>query len=256
MKILVAEDDQLTRRGLVEVLEAEGYETVEAADGAEALTLFDATEPDVVCLDIMMPVIDGYEVCRRLRARPSDVPVLFISAKSEEIDKVVGLELGADDFLTKPFGIKEVVARIRAVTRRVVAARTHGRSRRGAPRASGWPISRSLPDELRARRGDEVDRSEPARDQDPPSAPRPRRQGARSQHHLQRLLGAGLSALEPDPRPDHLPAPQADRARSELAADHHHGARGGLSLPAGPASVEIAERLELLLGGGVEFGAR
>ena len=86
MKILVAEDDRLTRRGLVEVLEAEGYETVEAADGAEALALFDQVEPDVVCLDIMMPEIDGYEVCRRLRARPSDVPVLFISAKYEEID--------------------------------------------------------------------------------------------------------------------------------------------------------------------------
>ena len=116
MKILVAEDDLLTRRALVEVLEAEGYDTVEAADGAEALALFDRAAPDVVCLDIMMPEIDGYEVCRRLRARPSDVPVLFISAKSEEIDKVVGLELGADDFLTKPFGIREVVARILATT--------------------------------------------------------------------------------------------------------------------------------------------
>ena len=155
MKILVAEDDRLTRRGLVEVLEAEGYETVEAADGAEALTLFDATLPDVVCLDIMMPVIDGYEVCRRLRARPSDVPVLFISAKSEEIDKVVGLELGADDFLTKPFGIKEVVARIRAVTRRAVAARAQGGT---AASSAGFRMAdlEILPDELRARRGEEL----------------------------------------------------------------------------------------------------
>ena len=155
MKILVAEDDRLTRRGLVEVLEAEGYETVEAADGAEALALFDRFEPDVVCLDIMMPEIDGYEVCRRLRARPSDVPVLFISAKSEEIDKVVGLELGADDFLTKPFGIKEVVARIRAVTRRCLATRARSETSVGSEPFRMADIE-VTPDELRARRGDRV----------------------------------------------------------------------------------------------------
>lgn len=153
MKILVAEDDLLTRRALVEVLEAEGYETVEAADGAEALALFDRVAPDVVCLDIMMPEIDGYEVCRRLRARPSDVPVLFISAKSEEIDKVVGLELGADDFLTKPFGIREVVARIRAVTRRWLA--TKASSEPSPDSEPFWMADLEvLPDELRARRGD------------------------------------------------------------------------------------------------------
>ncbi len=153
MKILVAEDDLLTRRGLVEVLEAEGYETVEAADGAQALALFDQAAPDVVCLDIMMPEVDGYEVCRRLRARPSDVPVLFISAKSEEIDKVVGLELGADDFLTKPFGVKEVVARIRAVTRRWLATRAASES---SPASAPFWLAELevLPDELRARRGD------------------------------------------------------------------------------------------------------
>ena len=153
MKILVAEDDLLTRRALVEVLEAEGYDTVEAADGAEALALFDRAAPDVVCLDIMMPEIDGYEVCRRLRARPSDVPVLFISAKSEEIDKVVGLELGADDFLTKPFGIREVVARIRAVTRRWLA--TKASSEPSPDSEPFWMADLEvLPDELRARRGD------------------------------------------------------------------------------------------------------
>jgi DNA-binding response OmpR family regulator len=152
VKILVAEDDRLTRRGLVEVLEAEGYQTFQAADGAEALELFDRVAPDLVCLDIMMPVIDGYEVCRRLRARSESVPVIFISAKSEEIDTVVGLELGADDFLTKPFGIREVVARIRAVTRRFRAAQA------GAdPTAAAAPFVMAdlevLPDELRARRG-------------------------------------------------------------------------------------------------------
>ncbi len=155
MKILVAEDDHLTRRGLVEVLEAEGYETVEAADGAEALALFDRTAPDIVCLDIMMPSVDGYEVCRQIRARPSDVPVLFISAKSSEIDKVVGLEIGADDFLTKPFGIKEVVARIRAVTRRWLASQNH---REPPPVCEPFSMAdlEVLPDELRARRGEKL----------------------------------------------------------------------------------------------------
>jgi DNA-binding response OmpR family regulator len=155
MKILIAEDDRLTRRGLVEVLQREGYVTAEAADGAEALELFDRFRPDLVCLDIMMPVVDGYEVCRRLRARPSDVPVIFISAKSEEIDTVVGLELGADDFLTKPFGVKEVVARIRAVARRCLAARA---SRSASPETASFRMAdlEVVPDELRARRDDRV----------------------------------------------------------------------------------------------------
>ncbi|HSL17109.1 MAG TPA: response regulator transcription factor [Methylomirabilota bacterium] len=155
MKILVAEDDRLTRQGLAEVLEAEGYQVHQAADGAEALALYDRVAPDLVCLDIMMPVVDGYEVCRRLRARSMTVPVIFISAKSEEIDTVVGLELGADDFLTKPFGIREVVARIRAVTRRCRAAQVSA-----DPAAAAAPFRMGdlevLPDELRARRGGEV----------------------------------------------------------------------------------------------------
>jgi DNA-binding response OmpR family regulator len=155
VRILVAEDDRLTRQGLVEVLEAEGYETFQAADGGEALELYDRVAPDLVCLDIMMPVLDGYEVCRRLRARSEAVPVIFISAKSEEIDTVVGLELGADDFLTKPFGIREVVARIRAVTRRYRATQV-----RADPASAAAPFGMAdlevRPDELRARRGDEL----------------------------------------------------------------------------------------------------
>ena len=155
MKILVAEDDRLTRQGLVEVLEAEGYEAFQAADGAEALELYDRVAPDLVCLDIMMPVLDGYEVCRRLRARSETVPVIFISAKAEEIDTVVGLELGADDFLTKPFGIREVVARIRAVTRRYRAVLASA-----DPASAAAPFRMAdlevRPDELRARRGGDV----------------------------------------------------------------------------------------------------
>ena len=125
MKILIAEDDRYTREGLVAILEQEGYETVVAKDGAEALEQYNRENPDIACLDIMMPEINGYDVCREIRRKNESIPVLFISAKSEEIDKVIGLELGADDFIVKPFGVKEVVARIRAVTRRYFISARH-----------------------------------------------------------------------------------------------------------------------------------
>lgn len=118
MKVLIAEDDRLTREGLAEVLADEGYTVVQAADGAAAWEAFQSQKPDFVLLDIMMPEVNGYDVCRRIRARHPAVPIIFITAKSDEVDKVLGLELGADDFIVKPFGVKEVVARIRAVTRR------------------------------------------------------------------------------------------------------------------------------------------
>lgn len=118
MKVLIAEDDKLTRGGLAELLTDEGYDVVEAENGEEAIEKFNATQPNFVCLDVMMPKLSGYEVCRHIRQFDEQVPIIFISAKSQEIDKVVGLELGADDFIVKPFGVKEVMARIRAVTRR------------------------------------------------------------------------------------------------------------------------------------------
>ncbi|MCE9520647.1 MAG: response regulator transcription factor [Verrucomicrobia bacterium] len=118
MKILVAEDDEHTRAALCEVLCSEGFQTIAAADGRAALTLFEKHSPDFVCLDVMMPQMDGYEVCRRIRQRNETVPILFLTAKSEEIDKVLGLELGADDYMAKPFGVREILARIRAITRR------------------------------------------------------------------------------------------------------------------------------------------
>ena len=152
MKILVAEDDPRTRSGLKEILEAEGFQVIAVGDGREALRAFERERADFVCLDIMMPGMDGYEVCRRLRSLSPSVPIIFISAKGEELDKVVGLELGADDFIVKPFGVKEVVARIRAVTRRFLVARSAG----------AGTISFRLgdldvfPAELRARRGESV----------------------------------------------------------------------------------------------------
>jgi len=123
MKVLVAEDDMHIREGLMEILAREGYQPLGAADGLQAMTLFRREAPAFVCLDVMMPGRDGYEVCREIRKSNPRVPIIFISAKTEEVDKVVGLELGADDYITKPFGVREVIARIRAITRRTLAAR-------------------------------------------------------------------------------------------------------------------------------------
>ena len=149
MKVLLAEDDALIRDGVVEVLEGEGYQVETAPDGEVALEKFNATSPDFVILDIMMPKMNGYDVCKRIRAHDAEVPIIFLSAKSEEIDKVVGLELGADDYINKPFGIKEFLARIRAVSRRCLT--------RKPPTASfGMRELVIFPDELRARRGEQA----------------------------------------------------------------------------------------------------
>jgi DNA-binding response OmpR family regulator len=118
MKILVAEDDPITRESLSEVLKYEGFETVLAQDGVEAIAQWQVHRPRLLCLDIMMPGMDGYEVCRRVRATDAVTPILFLSAKNQEVDVVVGLQLGADDFIRKPFTRAEVVARIRAALRR------------------------------------------------------------------------------------------------------------------------------------------
>ncbi|HZJ17640.1 MAG TPA: response regulator transcription factor [Chthoniobacteraceae bacterium] len=118
MKILLADDDPITLDALHGCVAPEGFTALLARDGREALALWEKGRPDLLCLDIMMPHIDGYEVCRRVRAADSQIPVLFLSAKSEEIDVVVGLQLGADDFIRKPFGKHELLARIRAALRR------------------------------------------------------------------------------------------------------------------------------------------
>lgn len=117
-KILIAEDEANIRQGLIATLESEGYAVTAAADGAQALRVFAQEKFDLVVLDVMMPKASGYDVCRELRARGARVPVLFLTAKGEEIDKVVGLKLGADDYVTKPFGIHELIARVEALLRR------------------------------------------------------------------------------------------------------------------------------------------
>lgn len=116
--ILVVEDDRNILMGLVDTLESEGYRATPASDGEQALRLLEDRAFDLVLLDIMMPEKSGYDVCRIIRSQDEQLPVIMLTAKSEEIDKVVGLELGADDYITKPFGIRELLARIGAVLRR------------------------------------------------------------------------------------------------------------------------------------------
>jgi DNA-binding response OmpR family regulator len=115
--ILVVDDEKTLRETLADGLESEGFSVLQAADGREAVDVFHRRHPDLILLDLMLPEMSGTEVCRIIRAE-SGVPILMLTAKSAEVDKVVGLELGADDYVTKPFSFRELLARVRALLRR------------------------------------------------------------------------------------------------------------------------------------------
>ncbi len=119
--ILVVDDEKRIVDILVYNLQKEGYQTIEANDGEEAIRIANEKKPDLILLDIMLPKIDGLTVCKRLKAT-LNVPILILSAKDEEIDKILGLELGADDYITKPFSVRELVARVKANLRKVEAS--------------------------------------------------------------------------------------------------------------------------------------
>ncbi len=116
--ILVVEDERAILEGLRDNLEFEGYRVLTAADGETGLKIATEQHPDVIVLDLMLPRLSGYEVCRRLRAAKITTPILMLTARGEEMDRVLGLDLGADDYVTKPFSIRELAARIRALLRR------------------------------------------------------------------------------------------------------------------------------------------
>lgn len=136
-KILVVDDDAGIREVLSFALRKAGFDVVTASDGAQAMTQFAEHDPALIVLDILMPELDGTEVCRKIRAgsENSRTPILFLSSRDDEIDRVVGLEIGGDDYVTKPFSPRELVARVRAILRRseasvetvTAATRTHGR---------------------------------------------------------------------------------------------------------------------------------
>ena len=129
ISVLIVEDDHNIAELLQMYLEKEGYAVTVAADGGQGLTKFRAIKPDLVLLDVMMPVMDGWTVCRTIRAE-SQTPVIMLTAKSETDDKVTGLRAGADDYITKPFEMKEVLARVEAVLRRTAGASMEKKARR------------------------------------------------------------------------------------------------------------------------------
>jgi two-component system alkaline phosphatase synthesis response regulator PhoP len=117
-KILVVEDEPGIRLSVSDELEAAGYEVFTAENGEEGLAAAERENPDLIILDLMMPVLDGSEVCKKLRTRGDRTPIIMLTVRDKEIDKVLGLELGADDYMTKPFSLRELTARVRAVLRR------------------------------------------------------------------------------------------------------------------------------------------
>ena len=117
-RILIVEDDRAVARGLEYALKAEGFEVIWAKSGTEALELTRREQPDLITLDLRLPDLNGYDVCKALRSQNHRQPILMLTAKDEELDKVLGLELGADDYMVKPYGLRELVSRIRAMLRR------------------------------------------------------------------------------------------------------------------------------------------
>jgi two-component system, OmpR family, response regulator len=146
--VLIADDDPHIRDVLVFALEKAGMAVLQAADGMEALALALERKPDILILDITMPKLDGLDVCRRLRNHPdgADLPILFLSSRDEEVDRIVGLEIGGDDYVTKPFSPREITARIQAILKRTkrsatspVQAKSHGHLRLDADgRSATW----------------------------------------------------------------------------------------------------------------------
>lgn len=121
MKVLVVDNNDVVLSQLCELLGTEGYTPVQAKSGEEALQLYEAQKPDFICLDIQMDGISGYEVCRKIRETDKTIPIVFITGKSAPFEKVTGLDIGADDYITKPYDIFEVRARIRAIARRCLS---------------------------------------------------------------------------------------------------------------------------------------
>ena len=138
-KILVVEDEKTISEILVFNLQREGYDTLAAYDGAEGLRCALEEAPDLILLDVMLPKMDGFEVCKRVRAQ-KDTPIIMLTAREEETDKVMGLELGADDYITKPFSMRELMARVKANMRRTLSAEE--REKPAAPTGDGLRISK------------------------------------------------------------------------------------------------------------------
>jgi len=158
VSILVVEDDPSILFGLSEVFEAEGFEVSGCERGDQAEKMIAESLPDLIVLDVMLPGKNGYQICKSLRDGKCRVPILMLTSKGQEIDKVVGLDAGADDYVTKPFGVRELVARVNALLRR-----SGSQDDKSSQVAAGFTIGEAEIDETRyeIRRGDLVDRLTP-----------------------------------------------------------------------------------------------
>ncbi len=159
-KILVVEDDSHIRMGLVESLKSENYEVDETGDGRQALAKLKQFAPALVILDVMLPGKSGFDLCREIRAAGIPVPILMLTAKGQEVDKVVGLELGADDYMTKPFSLRELLARVNALLRRAAQIAPGGKKAGGGgswvlPEQIAFGTVRIDTQAMRGRRGKE-----------------------------------------------------------------------------------------------------
>ena len=225
--ILIVEDEHAVARGIQYALQQEGYQVAVARSGEEGLEFATNQAPDLVVLDVRLPGMDGFEVLRRLRATGSKAPVLVLTARDDEVDKVIGLELGADDYLTKPFGLRELMSRIKALLRRAYGDLAD---------AAGGRVIRhgDLLIDLERRRVQRGDRRiclTPDRVRDPPPpgiATRPRLHPFGAPRAAPRLRGAG-PGREDDQRPRQPPSGQ-DRGRPRDAGLRDDRPRGRLRL--------------------------
>lgn len=154
-RLLVVDDEEAVRRALERALAYEGYEIAQAADGAEALRMIEQSAPDAVILDVLMPELDGLDVCRALRAKGRTIPILLVTARDAVDDRVSGLDAGADDYLVKPFALEELLARVRALLRRAGPG-----PNRGALRFSDLLLDPATREVLRGGRPIELTRTE------------------------------------------------------------------------------------------------
>jgi len=153
-KILVVEDDPHILLGLEEVLKSDGFDVAVCNRGDEAVAAFGRHRPALLVLDVMLPGLSGYEICKQLRAKKAAAPILMLTAKGQEIDKVVGLDLGADDYVTKPFGVRELLARIHALLRRGRSSAAPAAEEKAAFRIGGASVD---PKTFQLRRGKNVE---------------------------------------------------------------------------------------------------
>ena len=156
MKVLIVDNNAVTLDFFDNLLSKEGFEVIKSQSGEDAINLYKKEDPDFICLDIMMPDMSGFDVCREIRKNDEDTPIVFISSKDQVIDKVTGLEIGADDYITKPFDTHEVNARIRAVARRSLKNKNDQKSKKQISEPFMIGDLEIIPSKLAAMRGSEA----------------------------------------------------------------------------------------------------